>query len=259
MSDDYLGRLVARHAPAPRALPGTPGGNTGAPGGNTSATGRVRLQPRLPGPFERIEALRGAPVEPEAPAALYPQAPLAAPAEGERLRFEREIRTTEHETTVLRPDPAHPAAPEPADRSTRPVAPLLRPVAHPEPGLRPAAPEGQRAGTRRTAGHGEESGPTRRAAATPAPAGRDTAPRTVTPALRPRTEVPAARDAARAAAAGRRGQRPAERVVHVQIGRLEVSAAGTERPAPGGRPGRADRRGPALSLADYLGRGERNS
>ncbi|MFI8997177.1 hypothetical protein [Streptomyces sp. NPDC053542] len=245
MSDDYLGRLVARYA-----VPGAPGGGTGA-------ARRTRVQPRLPGPFERIEALGGAPAEPHAPAARYPHAaPPAAPPE--RGVVERVLRTTERETTVLRPEPARPSAVEPAERPVPPTAPLLRPAARPEAGPRPAAPEGQRTGTRRAGGRPEEPGAPR-PAATPVRAETDAARRAVAPALRPRTEVPAARDTARAAAAGRRGQRPAERVVHVQIGRLEVSAAGPDRPATGARAGRADRRGPALSLADYLARGERTS
>ncbi|MGI5470436.1 hypothetical protein [Streptomyces sp. CA-132043] len=159
---------------------------------------------------------------------------------------------------MLRPEAARPAAPEPASPVTPPPDPLLRPAVRAEPAARPTAPEGQRTSGRRTDGRAAEPGPARPAAPSPL-SGPDTAPRAVTPALRPRTEVPAARDAARAAAAGRRGQRPAERVVHVQIGRLEVSAAGADRPAATGRPGRTDRRGPALSLADYLTRGERNS
>ncbi|WP_037959117.1 hypothetical protein [Streptomyces violens] len=245
MSDDYLGRLVARHAPARHALPGASG-----------AAPRTLVQPRLPGPFERIEALGGAPAEPHAPAARYPYAPLPAPSE--QVLVEREIRTTERETTVLRPETARPDTAVPAERPVRPTAPLLRPAARPEPGPRPTAPEGQRPGTRRAGGRPEEPGAPRPAAA-PLRPDTDAAPRAVTPALRPRTEVPTARDTARAAAAGRRGQRPAERVVHVQIGRLEVSAVGPDRPATGARASRPDRRGPALSLADYLARGERTS
>ncbi|MEV0603441.1 hypothetical protein AB0I82_29675 [Streptomyces sp. NPDC050315] len=244
MSDDYLGRLVARYA-----VPGAPGGGTGA-------ARRTLVQPRLPGPFERIESLGSAPAEPHAPATRYPYAPPATPSE--QVVVQREFRTTERETTVLRPETARPDTAEPAERPARPTAPLLRPAARPEPGPRPAAPEGQRANARRTGGRPEDPGAPR-PAVTPVRADTDAAPRAVAPALRPRTEVPAARDTARAAAAGRRGQRPAERVVHVQIGRLEVSAAGPDRPAPGGRTARGDRRGPALSLADYLARGERTS
>ncbi|MFB7635756.1 hypothetical protein ACFC0M_33050, partial [Streptomyces sp. NPDC056149] len=81
--------------------------------------------------------------------------------------------------------------------------------------------------------------------------------------LRPRTDtVPAPRRPVPPrgqAPAGRRAARgPAERVVHVQIGRLEVSA-GAERPAAGGRPARPERRAPALSLGDYLASQQRTS
>ncbi|MGW1006978.1 hypothetical protein ACWD5D_37085, partial [Streptomyces sp. NPDC002520] len=72
------------------------------------------------------------------------------------------------------------------------------------------------------------------------------------PAARPTT---AARDAVRQAAARRPGKAP-EQVVHVQIGRLEVTAGGA--PSRGGarQPARpAERPGAALSLADYLARG----
>ncbi|MGW7694044.1 hypothetical protein ACWGMA_35165, partial [Streptomyces asiaticus] len=66
------------------------------------------------------------------------------------------------------------------------------------------------------------------------------------------------REAARLPA-GRRRARSAQRTVHVQIGRLEVTAAappGADRPT-GARAGTAGRRAPALSLEDYLARGER--
>ncbi|MER7400543.1 hypothetical protein ABT381_34090, partial [Streptomyces sp. NPDC000151] len=186
MSDDYFGRLLARHA-----LPGAPVGRT------VTAAPRTLVQPRLPGPFERIEALGGAPAEPHAPAARYPHAPLTAAPEGEQAALQREIRTIERETTVLRPETARPDAADAAERPVRPAAPLLRPATRPEPGPRPAAPEGQRSGARRTAGRPEEPGAPRPAAA-PARPETDAAPRAVTPALRPRTEVPKARDTARA-------------------------------------------------------------
>lgn len=258
MPEDYFGRLLARHAPgsaaSPGALPGAAGSGTGA----SARTGRVLVQPRLPGPFERIEALGGAPAESYEPAPLYPRTP--PPSEGAGLRFEREVRTTERETTVLRAEAAPPDSPQPAERPVRPAAPLLRPAAHPDPGVRPAAPEAQRPGARRTGSRPEGPDSALPATAATAPAGPDAAPRQVAPALRPRTEVPTARDAARAASIGRRGQRSAERVVHVQIGRLEVSAAGAERPAAGAREaGRPERRGPAMSLTDFLARGERTS
>ncbi|MCC5031701.1 hypothetical protein DMH02_000080 [Streptomyces sp. WAC 00631] len=49
--------------------------------------------------------------------------------------------------------------------------------------------------------------------------------------------------------------------MHVEIGRLEVSAAGAARPGEraGGGSGRTGRPAPALSLEDYLTRGGRRS
>jgi hypothetical protein len=77
----------------------------------------------------------------------------------------------------------------------------------------------------------------------------------VSAALRPSAaDTAAARDAVRQAA-GRRPARGAEQVVQVQIGRLEVTAAGAP---PGGgsrRPAGTGRPAAALSLAEYLERG----
>ncbi|TPQ17559.1 hypothetical protein FGD71_035765, partial [Streptomyces sporangiiformans] len=73
--------------------------------------------------------------------------------------------------------------------------------------------------------------------------------------LRPSAaDTAAARDAVRQAA-GRRSARGAEQVVQVQIGRLEVTAAGS--PSGGGsrRPATAARPAARLSLAEYLERG----
>ncbi|MCB5911736.1 hypothetical protein LIU39_31060, partial [Streptomyces sp. SF28] len=87
------------------------------------------------------------------------------------------------------------------------------------------------------------------AAAAPAPA-----------AARPRVDVAAAaRGAAARQAAGRRGGRPAERVVHVQIGRLEVTATGGQARGEAAGPARKARPGPALSLTDYLSRDEKRN
>ncbi|MFE1770475.1 hypothetical protein [Streptomyces sp. NPDC059008] len=250
---DYFDRLLARHAPATGgAVPGVPGG------GRADGARRMLVQPRLPGPFERVEALRGAPAEADEPAPLYPQAPGTSPFGGEQVRYEREIRTTERQT-VVRAEAMRDAPADLVDPVARPAAPLLRPAAVVETGPRTAA-SAETVRPPRAARASREDGSARRAAGAPHPPGRDIAAPTVAPALRPRTEaVPAARNATRAAAAGRRGQRSAERVVHVQIGRLEVSAAGAERPAPGGRPARTERREPSLSLADYLARGGRTS
>ncbi|MGW1375377.1 hypothetical protein ACWD6P_14025 [Streptomyces sp. NPDC002446] len=267
---DYFDRLLARHAPATPRDPfaGVPGGRTDGAGGHGDGAGaggarRTLVRPRLPGPFERVEALGGGPAGPDEPAALYPQGPRTSPSGAgpeAQIRYEREIRTTtERHTTVLGN-----AAPREAfglvEAEVRPAGPLLRPAAAPGPGPRgSASPDAVPARRRADARAGDGNpGP-----ASPGPVrpGGDLAPAAAAGALRPRAgDVPAAaRPAARAAAAARRGQRGAERVVHVQIGRLEVSAAGTERPAAEGRPARAQRRAPSLSLADYLARGERTS
>ncbi|MFG2290023.1 hypothetical protein ACGFOU_28605 [Streptomyces sp. NPDC048595] len=249
---DYLDRLLARHAPA--AGGGVPGASGG---GRADGARRTLVRPRLPGPFERVEALRGAPAEADEPAPLYPQAPRTSPSGGERVRYEREIRTTERQSVVRAEAPGE-APSDLVEPVARPAAPLLRPAAAAETGPRTAAAEVVRP-QRGVRASGEDGSVRRAAASSPAP-GRDVVPAAPAPVLRPRAEaVPAARDATRAAAAGRRGQRGAERVVHVQIGRLEVSAAGAERPAAGGRPARPQRGEPSLSLADYLARGERTS
>jgi hypothetical protein len=245
---DYFDRLLARHAPA--------AGGAGVPGGGRAdGARRALVQPRLPGPFERVEALRGAPAESDEPAPLYPRAPGTSPFGGEQVRYEREIRTTERQT-VVRAEAGRNAPADLVDPVARPSAPLLRPAAGVETGPRTAAVEAVRP-QRGVRAFGED-GSARRAAAPAPPPGRNVAPPAPAPVLRPRTEaVPAARNATRATASGRRGQRSAERVVHVQIGRLEVSAAGAERPAAGSRPPRPQRSEPSLSLADYLARGER--
>ncbi|MGY5124737.1 hypothetical protein [Streptomyces nigrescens] len=246
---DYFDRLLARYAPAPGGAP--PGS------GRTDRAGRTLVQPRLPGPFERIETLRGTSAELEEPAPRSPQAPRAARSEEEQIRYEREIRTTERQTVLRAEVPRQNEAPDPVVRQLRPADGLLRPAAAPDPGPRPSSSGAVRpprtAGTR--TGDTQAARPTASTLILP---GFDAAPVTPVTPLRPRTdELPTARNTARTTAPGRRGQRAAERVVHVQIGRVEVSAAGPERPAEAGRPARTDRREPALSLADYLARGER--
>ncbi|MEU3987001.1 hypothetical protein AB0F24_01245 [Streptomyces platensis] len=248
MPDDYFGRLLARYAPAPGgASPGS---------GRTDRAGRTLVQPRLPGPFERIEALSGPSAEPDGPAPRALQAPRSARAEEGQIRYEREIRTTERQTVLRTEVPRQDEAPDPAERQLRLADGLLRPTTDPGPGPRPGPTGAVR--PRRTAG--TRTGDDRAAhptASTLVLPGLDTAPVAPVTPLRPRTdEPPTARPAARTTATGRRGQRAAERVVHVQIGRLEVSAAGPERPAAD-RPARTERHEPTLSLADYLARGER--
>lgn len=251
---DYFDRLLARHAPAPAAgpLPGLPA--------DAPDTGRpARVRPRLPGPFERIESLRaGDRDEPgTAPGLLTP--PTAHPhlPGAEFTRVEREVRTTERET-VVRDGPTAPDAPDGSrDGGPRPAAPLLRPAGPLADRARPAT-----AGTvrpRRPSGAPPDDGtPSGR---TPAPLTTPRATAAPAPAalLRPRDDAAARGAAARKTAAGRRGGRPAEQVVHVHIGRLEVTAAGGPARKEPVDPGRAVRRGPALSLTDYLSRDEKRN
>ena len=235
---DYFDRLLARYTPVP------------ATGG-----GAVRVRPRLPGPFERVEALRSGPPEPGEPAALIPSAPQPAFGPAELVRHEREVRTDRE--TVVRTEAA--AAPGEPERRAAQLAPSAGPL------LRPAAP----AGVRPRPAVADVPRPARRGAASTAPdaprtlpgvAARATepAPRAAAASARPRSADAAAARGAALSGVGRRAPRPAERVVHVQIGRLEVSAA----PPPGAD--RADsartdagRRAPALTLDDYLSRGEK--
>ncbi|MGI5406456.1 hypothetical protein ACQEV9_06640 [Streptomyces chartreusis] len=234
---DFLDRLIARHAPA--------------------ATGPrpdvARVRPRLPGPFERVEAVRStAPEEDEGSGLLWPATTPSAVRPGDTPRQAPPAARlhTERERTLLRTEhtPADPA-PRPAPL---PEVPLLRPVAPVEPGPRPA-PEA----VPRAAGRGRsERGATQSAASMPIPPGAEAAtPAAVSTPLRPSAaDTAAARDAVRQAVARRPGKAP-EQVVQVQIGRLEVTAG----PAPSGggrqRTPAQGRAGATVSLADYLARG----
>ncbi|MFD7436591.1 hypothetical protein ACFV6X_18905, partial [Streptomyces sp. NPDC059861] len=117
---DFLDRLIARHAPAAAG----------------PRPGVVRAQPRLPGPFERVEAVRARTRDDdEDTGLLWPaSAPSATPrtdvprpgpaAEAARPHPERE-RTVVHTERLTG---------EPAPRAVLPGAaelPLLRPVAPP--------------------------------------------------------------------------------------------------------------------------------
>ncbi|QOV40054.1 hypothetical protein IM697_17645 [Streptomyces ferrugineus] len=238
---DFLDRLIARHAPA-------------AAGPRPDV---VRVRPRLPGPFERIEAVRGTAPEPDdgsdplwpatTPTHVRPvPAPRPAPPAA-RLH-------TERERTVVRTEraPADPA-PHPAPRPL-PEAPLLRPVTPIAPGPRPAPDAGQRAAGR---GRSERSA-TQSAASVPNPPGADAATSAaVSTPLRPSAaDTAAARDAVRQAAA-RRPARAPEQVVQVQIGRLEVTSGPTPAGGSRQRTPAAERPGAALSLAEYLARGRK--
>ncbi|MBT1093869.1 hypothetical protein [Streptomyces sp. Tu102] len=235
---DFLDRLIARHAPA--------------------ATGPrpdvVRVRPRLPGPFERVEAVRStAPEEDEGSGLLWPATTPAAvrPGEAPSPAAPAARTHTERERTVVHTErtPGDPA-PRPATRAL-PDTPLLRPVAPVAPGPRPA-PDAARAPGRGR----QERGSARPAASVPIPPGTDAAsPAAVSSPARPSAaDTAAARDAVRQAAARRPGRAP-EQVVQVQIGRLEVTAG----PSPSGtarqRTQSEGRKGATLSLADYLARG----
>lgn len=245
---DFFDRLLARSVPAAQA------------GGASPDAGTVRLRPRLPGPFERIEAVRAEPQflnEPTPPLATRYQPPSALP---EVVR-EREVRTDHH--TVVRAAEPTPSRPEPprtvsaafADR--RPASPLLRPAAQLSIGPGEALErKGAKRSERRATPAPDDLTRPRAAPRLAAPTGAGIA--STAAAVRPRAvDTAAARNAARSGI-GRRQQQPAERVVHVQIGRLEVSAA-----PPGGRDSRnaaaPGRRAPALALDAYLSReGERS-
>ncbi|MFD4032524.1 hypothetical protein ACFWVP_18875 [Streptomyces sp. NPDC058637] len=233
---DYFDRLLARYTPV-------------------AATGgaRVRVRPRLAGPFERAEALRYGPHEPDGPAALLPSAPRAAT---DPPRPAREVHTERH--TVLRTE----RAPRPGETAprVRPAAavpsPLPRPPVAPSPKARPAgAEEGVHAARRGRQSAREEPASVPVVAA---PAQSAAAPARAAALPVPRGSDSAAARGAAPGPVGRRAPRPAERVVHVRIGRLEVSAAPPPgaNASPAGRPAQpAGRPAPVLTLDDYLSRG----
>ncbi|MFD7279421.1 hypothetical protein ACFV80_20860 [Streptomyces sp. NPDC059862] len=232
---DFLDRLIARHAPV----------STGP------RPDVVRVRPRLPGPFERIEAVRarnaGEDAEPVWPsstpsAAPRPDTPRAAPAaRAARLHTERERTVVRTERPLA--DPAQPPAPPAVAEAL-----LLRPVAPVVPGPRPVPDAG-----RRTPGRPERAVPT--AASVPIPPGTDAASPAAPAAPRPRAaDTAAAREAVRQAAA-RRSARAPEQVVQVQIGRLEVTAAPSPSGGPRQRTPGTERPGATVSLAEYLARG----
>jgi hypothetical protein len=236
---DYFDRLLARYTPVPAAGSGT-----------------ARVRPRLPGPFERVEALRSGPPEPDQPAALIPSAPQPAFGPAELVRHEREVRTDRE--TVVRTEAAA-VADEPERRTAQDVqgpGPLLRPAVPAPVASHPVVADVPRAGRRGAASSAADTPRTPTAAT---PRATEAAPRAASAPARPRGADTAAARGAALAGVGRRAPRPAERIVHVQIGRLEVSAApppGASRLAGGG-PEHTGRRAPALTLDDYLSRGEK--
>ncbi|MBQ0986084.1 hypothetical protein KBZ10_16500 [Streptomyces sp. F63] len=240
---DHFDRLLARHTPV-RAVAG--------------AAAPARVRPRLPGPFERVESLRAADPGPEEGGPLSAPAAPAARGPVEMVRREREVRTDRH--TVVRSSEVPRGEPVPPV-TARPAAPLLRPAAPVPPGPRPAGRETPRRERRGSAPAPAAGGPGPTvAAAAPHPPGVVAAPPAAVPPRPREADAAAAREAARSGAGRRRG-RGAEQVVHVEIGRLEVSAAGAARPGEraGGGSGRTGRPAPALSLDDYLTRGGRRS
>lgn len=239
---DYFDRLLARHTPlAPAPAPA------------------ARLRPRLPGPFERVEALRerGPSEDVPAPPAPGVSGARSGPRERGQIARIREIRT---ERTVVRELPAPADEREPRARPERPAAAPLRPAARAVRLPVVADGDGERH-PRRTEGRGAPVSGKSDTVTVPVPA-----PVTARPAparLRPAAGEATAARTDRRTASRRGGLRPGgQRVVHVQIGRLEVSAAG---PAPA--PNRAERAersrtAPTVSLQDYLARGrngERNN
>ncbi|BBJ46112.1 hypothetical protein SSPO_088300 [Streptomyces antimycoticus] len=126
---DFFDRLLARHAPVPAPGPAAGGGAGDRP---------VRARPRLPGPYERIEALGGDQPLLEEPAAARVAPPPAADRHQEVVRHEREVRTDRH--TVIR---AEPTPYEDVERYAEPPAPapLLLPSTQITVRPQPAAPD----------------------------------------------------------------------------------------------------------------------
>ncbi|MFB4421159.1 hypothetical protein C5F59_008690 [Streptomyces sp. QL37] len=240
---DYFDRLLARYTPAAAA------DGTGGPGT------RVRVRPRLSGPFERAEALRHGPPEPDEPAALIPSAPRADEGRLHLVRPGLEVRTERH--TVVRTEQApQPGQGQPSLPAEAFPAPLLRPPVTPSPKSRPGGEEAGRAARRARSTAPDAPAPA--PAAPGGPAQPAPAPLRVAALPAPRGSDSAAARGAVPGPVGRRAPRQAERVVHVQIGRLEVSAAPPPgaNASPAGRPvQRTGRPAPVLTLDDYLSRG----
>ncbi|MFF7095469.1 hypothetical protein ACFY9A_24200 [Streptomyces rubradiris] len=231
---DFLDRLIARHT--------------------ATAPDTVRVRPRLPGPFERVEAVRPRTPEPDSADTPWPATTPSASPEPDGPRPATEIHHhTEHRRTVVRAEPALTATESgEASPAASPAARLLRPTGPLTAGPHPAP----RTTARGTGRPDPEPGADRTTAATPTPPATGAAPTAAVPtAARPSAaDATAARTAVRQSA-GRRAGRAPEQVVRVQIGRLEVTAA--QPPArTGSRPGTrpAERPGTTLSLADYLAR-----
>jgi hypothetical protein len=232
---DHFDRLVAR---------GT-GLVTGA--GEEGGPTAVPARPRLPLPFERpdlkvTEETVSAFAAAHGPAAGRehdPVRPAGPPASGPATPPPALVRLIRHETVLrerterIRPaGPArHSAPPEEWRPATTPA-----PETPPQP-REPARPRNPR----------EESARPSRVPAAPRP--RPPVPavaasRASTNAFEPRRD--------QRLAAAHRETRPAERVVRVSIGRLEVTATGAPRQSAPDRP--PSRRGPAMTLDRFLAR-----
>ncbi|MDI5904054.1 hypothetical protein, partial [Streptomyces sp. 12257] len=167
---DFLDRLIARHtAPGPAAM---------------------RVRPRLPGPFERIEAVRAATAAPDEDTLLWPSATPSAspPAQAPRPAIAPTRTHTERERTVVRETraPEQPT-PRPSEAAARTEPPLLRPAV-------PVAPQPLPDAVRRAPGRGRAE-PLRTTATGTVRPGMDTAPAVVAVAPRPGTaDTTAARD-----------------------------------------------------------------
>ncbi|MFE6867517.1 hypothetical protein ACFVFS_13225 [Kitasatospora sp. NPDC057692] len=232
---DHFDRLVAK----------------GGPGGDLAAG--VRVRPRLPGPFERITALGPAPTAVGEASAVPGGRPLAAPLP--RTAPDPTARAGAPRATAGDDRPsAVPALPLP--RPPLLVAPAIAPAAvsaaGPVPRVEAARPAAPPPRTARPATAVPLLAPPRATAPEP-PLGTPPAP------ARPAAAPASGRRASAAAAPGqapgtgaRRRQRPVERVVRIQIGRVEVRAA--ERAPVGPRGPAATRPAPSVDLTGYLTR-----
>ncbi|MCG3043712.1 hypothetical protein L7D48_24590, partial [Streptomyces sp. S1A] len=142
---DYFDRLLARHAPAALGTGATTGGGPDIP---------VRVRPRLPEPYERVEALRADHRRQEEAGLFLQPAPRPAVRRMEErpaVRHEREIRTERH--TAVRTEPAphgDRTRPPAAARPARPPRTTDRTPAPPHPGTEPTTRRGERTVPART-------------------------------------------------------------------------------------------------------------
>ncbi|KAB1990061.1 hypothetical protein [Streptomyces triticiradicis] len=258
---DYFDRLLAWSAP---------GADEDGP------PGAVRVRPRLPGPFERTETLGDArgfsPLDDgitESAGTSASSGPALPPEPGPpRHTAVRHLPPERPATMPVRdPRPSYGRAALPAV----PVAPLLVPPSLPPAGPAPTGgPGSARARSDAwTAGRATDAGrkPAARGrdrdtAATPGPGTAGQA-RPVPATARP--VGPAGGrgggSVARSDRDGRGDGRRPERVVHVSIGRLEVTAAGRPRNGSGRKQeaaqSRPARSAPVMSLDSYLSRSGR--